>query len=39
MSVVRSTEGPLLGGSLTITIMLKSIGALEFVRCWEVVRF
>ena len=39
MSVVRSSEVPLLGGSECTSSMGKSIGGVRFVRCTEVVRF
>ena len=39
MSVVRSSEVPLLGGSKCTSSMGKSIGGVRFVRCKEVVRF
>ena len=39
MSVVRSSEVPLLGGSKCTSSMGKSIGGVRFVCCTEVVRF
>ena len=39
VSVVRSSEVPLLGGSKCTSSMGKSIGGVRFVRCTEVVRF
>ena len=39
MSVVQSSEVPLLGGSKCASSMGKSIGGVRFVRCTEVVRF
>ena len=39
MSVVRSSEVPLLGGSKCTSSMGKSIGDVRFVRCTEVVHF
>ena len=39
MSVVWSSEVPLLGGSKCTSSTRKSIGGVRFVRCTEVVRF
>ena len=39
MSVVRSSEVPLLGGSKCTSTMGNSIGGVRFVCCTKVVRF